>query len=132
MAGRGGSSLSAAQATGWLAAYSLSIAALVLYVVTQIGAAIAGWVEFVSEQEAHGQSATVLGSDGYFWTFLEQTMQNWQSEFLALAALVALSAVLIHRNSSNSRDGPDELQQRIQDVERRVTRLSKAQRGAAS
>lgn len=107
----------------------LSIAAFTLYAVAQLGSAVAGWIEFVDDQRQHGQSVEVFGPDGYAWTFLEQTLQNWQSEFLALAVLVALTATLIHRGSKHSRDGSDEVQRRIQDVERRVQLL--ASRGRA-
>jgi hypothetical protein len=118
-----------ARPRGWRQDYALSLVLLVLYVATQVGSAIVGWVEFVAQQTSHGETPKLLGDDGYIWTFLEQTLQNWQSEFLALAVLVALSAVLIHRDSKQSRDGQDEAQQRIQAIQRRVDRLA-AERGS--
>jgi hypothetical protein len=102
----------------------LSIACFVLYVIAQLGAAVAGWLEYLSEQQQHGSAPQLFGDDGYAWTLLEQTLQNWQSEFLALAALIALSAVLLHRGSKHSRDGNDEAQARIQEIRRRVDRLA--------
>lgn len=101
----------------------LSIVCFLLYALAQVGAAIAGWMEFLSEQKAHGSPAPILGDDGYGWTLLEQTMQNWQSEFLALAVLVAVSAVLVHRGSHHSRDGNDEAKARMETIQRRVDRL---------
>ena len=102
----------------------LSIVCFVLYALAQVGSAVTGWVEFVSEQQQHGSGAQVLGDDGYAWTFLEQTMQNWQSEFLALALLIALSSVLLHRGSKHSRDGSDEAKARIAKIQARVTELA--------
>jgi len=78
------------------------------------------WAEFESQQQQHAQPVTVLGDDGFAWTLLEQTLQNWQSEFLALATLVALTAVLLHRGSKHSRDGNGEVQRRVQAIRRRL------------
>jgi hypothetical protein len=113
--------------TSWARARGLTLAVLGLYVLAQIGAAITGWVEFVAEQTSHQQSAEVFGPDGYVWTLLEQTMQNWQSEFLALATLVALSAHLIHKGSKHSREGNDEAIKRMQSIQRRVRALEAAE-----
>jgi hypothetical protein len=110
-------------ARSWAMARSLSIALLVLYLATQLFAAISLWFELVEEQRQHGLTLDLGGPDGYAWTFLEQTLQNWQSEFLALAVIVALSAKLIHRGSRHSRDSQDEVQQRVQAIERRVKAL---------
>ena len=108
----------------------LSIACFLLYALAQVGAVIAGWVEFVSEQHQHGSAAEILGSDGYAWTLLEQTMQNWQSEFLALALLIALTSVLLHRGSKHSRDGSDEAKARIEKIQARVDELVSSRHAA--
>lgn len=100
--------------------YALSIVMAVMFVVAWAGAAIAGWFEFASEQQAHGQTPQLFGDDGYVWTFAEQTLQNWQSEFLAVLALVVLASFLIHRGSQQSRDSKDELRTRIETVSKRV------------
>jgi hypothetical protein len=112
-----------AQPRDWLRDHGLAIVALSLYALTHIGATIAGWVEYLHEQQQHGQPATILGDGGYGWVFLEQTLQNWQSEFLVLGILVALSAVLLHIGSKQSREGNDEAQARVRAIERRVERL---------
>jgi len=105
----------------------LSIVCFALYIVAQLGSVIAGWVEFAAEQRDHGQPLELFGSDGYAWTFLEQTLQNWQSEFLALALLIALTSIVIHRGSKHSRDGNDEVQRRIEQIQQRVSRLTAGQ-----
>ena len=104
-------------------ARGLSVACFVLYALAQVGAAIAGWFEFADEQRQHAQPLTVFGDDGYIWTLLEQTLQNWQSEFLALGIIVALTSVLLHRGSKHSRDGNDEAMARMEEIQRRVDRL---------
>jgi hypothetical protein len=114
--------LASPRARLWLR--GLSIACFALYLATQLGSILAGWVEFVAEQQQHHGAAAVFGEDGYIWTLLEQTTQNWQSEFLALGTLVALTAVLIHRGSKHSRDGNDEIQERIKAIQQRVRELA--------
>ena len=99
------------------------MACLGLYLLAHVLAGVAGWFEFASEQRAHLEAPTFLGEAGYVWTLLEQTLQNWQSEFLALATLIAITAVLIHRGSKHSRDGQDEVGRRVRAIERRVAAL---------
>jgi hypothetical protein len=111
----------------WARERGLTLAVLAIYVVAQVAAVISGWVEFVAEQTQHQQPAEILGPDGYAWTLLEQTMQNWQSEFLALAVLILLSAHLLHRGSKHSRDGTDETLRRIKAIQRRVQALEAAE-----
>jgi hypothetical protein len=45
-----------------------------------------------------------------------------------LALMVSLTAVLIHRGSKHSRDGNDEVQQRVQQIQRRVQALGEEAR----
>jgi hypothetical protein len=101
----------------------LSIACFLLYALAHVGATITGWVEFVSEEQQHGSTPEIFGNDGYIWTLLEQTMQNWQSEFLALTLLIALTSVLLHRGSKHSRDGTDEAKARMEKIQDRVNDL---------
>jgi len=108
---------------------ALSIACFALYAVAQVAAAVAGWMEFGSEQRAHGGTIQAFAIDGYAWTFLEQTLQNWQSEFLALLLLISLSSVLVHRGSKHSRDGNDEIARRVKAIKRRVGALEAGKAG---
>jgi len=103
--------------------YGLSIVLTLVFVVTLVGAAISGWFEYASDQAAHGQPAIVAGEDGYLPVFLEQVFQNWHSEFLALALLIVLASVLVHRGSPESKDGQEESARRMVKIEKRVDRL---------
>jgi hypothetical protein len=65
--------------------------------------AAGGAGEYNHEQMVHGgQRVTVLGYLGTsrFWF---ESLQNWQSEFLALAAMVMLSIYLRQRGSPESK-----------------------------
>jgi hypothetical protein len=103
--------------------YGLSIAITVLFVISLIGAVVSGWFEYASQQASHAQAATIGGEDGYLPVLLEQVFQNWQSEFLALATLIALASVLVHKGSPESKDGDEQRARRIAAIEARVDRL---------
>jgi hypothetical protein len=103
--------------------YALSIVLGAVFLVTLVGAAISGWFEYASRQAAHGQPASLGGDDGYVWNLLEQVLQNWQSEFLALAVFIALASVLVHIGSPASKSTLEDRRRRITDIEARVDRL---------
>jgi hypothetical protein len=52
---------------------------------------------------ASAPASSVFGDSGYIWEFGSATMENWQSEFLQLLAMVVLTSFLIHRGSAESK-----------------------------
>ena len=83
--------------------YSLSIAFAVLFVASFTLHAATGVKEFNEERMAHGQpAATVIeyATSSRFWF---ESFQNWQSEFLSLAAMVTFSIFLRQRGSPESK-----------------------------
>ena len=96
--------------------YGLSLALAMLFVVSWLVQSVAGWVEFVAEQAQHQQTASLFGQDGYVWTWLQATFENWQSEFLQLFAFVVLTTFLIHRHSHESRDSQDKMEREIREI----------------
>jgi ABC-type dipeptide/oligopeptide/nickel transport system permease component len=82
---------------------SLSLALLALFVLSFIGHAIGGAAEFSAEQAEHGGAA--IGVVGYMATphFWFESLQNWQSEFLAVGVLVLFSVYLRQRGSPESK-----------------------------
>ena len=107
--------------------YSLSIVLATFFLLSWFVQTIGGWFEFVSEQQAHGESAEAFGPDGYVWPWLKATFENWQSEFLQLFSFVVLTTFLIHRHSHESKDSDDEMQAKLDRIEKAVKEL---QRGA--
>jgi hypothetical protein len=91
--------------------YSLSLAFLLCFVVSILLHALAGAAVYSEEQAAHGLSerASLLqyATTSRFWF---ESFQNWQSEFLAIAAVVVLSIFLRQRGSPESKpvDSPHE------------------------
>ena len=83
--------------------YSLSIAFAVLFVASFTLHAATGVHEFNEERMAHGQpAATVIeyATSSRFWF---ESFQNWQSEFLSLAAMVYLAVYLREKGSAESK-----------------------------
>jgi hypothetical protein len=105
--------------------YNLSIVLFTLFLVSWIGQTWVGWVEFVAEQQEHGQAAQWLGEGGYLWTWAQATLENWQSEFLQLFCMVVLTAFLIHKGSAESKDSNDRMEEMLQRIERRLAALEK-------
>jgi hypothetical protein len=83
--------------------HSLTIALLLLFAGSFLLHAIGGAREYSQEQLAHGGSAVSTLEFLRTSAFWFQSFQNWQSEFLAVFSLVALSIVLRQRGSPESK-----------------------------
>ena len=83
--------------------HSLTLALLGLFLLSFILHALGGHAEFNQQQMEHGQAAVSLWSFVTSSEFWFQSMQNWQSEFLAVAALAVLGIFLRQRGSPESK-----------------------------
>ncbi len=91
---------------GWhtkLFSHSLGLFMLLLFLTSWAGQAITGRITYNEQQLDHHEAPvgliTYLGT-GDFW---DRTLQNWQSEFLALAASAILAVYLRQRGSTQSK-----------------------------
>jgi hypothetical protein len=95
-----------ARAGGWRAAIygnSLLIAMSLIFLGSWLAQSFTGWTAFNQEQLDHGaQQVSWLGYVGNaeFW---ENTLQNWQSEFLAVGSFAVLAVYLRQRGSPESK-----------------------------
>ena len=82
---------------------SLVLVMGLLFVASWLGHSFTGWSEFNQEQREHGDAA--VSWTGYLGkpNFWEQSFQNWQSEFLAIGAMVVFSIYLRQRGSGESK-----------------------------
>ena len=75
----------------------------VLFFGSWFGQSLTGWREYVNDQADHGQPGvswlSYLGNPS-FW---EATLQNWQSEFLAVGSMAAFTVYLRQRGSPESK-----------------------------
>jgi hypothetical protein len=87
----------------WLYKNSLSLAFFTLFGLSFLAHAITGAHNFSSEQVAHGESAVATMDYLRRAQFWFESLQNWQSEFLAVAAIVVLSIFLRQQGSPESK-----------------------------
>jgi hypothetical protein len=82
----------------------LSIALFVLFALSLAGQALAGWRALEEELRTHGMPA--VGLAGYLTTghFISAVFENWESEFLQMAAYVLLTVFLVQKGSSESKN----------------------------
>ena len=91
---------------GWilrLYEHSLGLAFTLLFLVSWIGHAVGGYAEYASDQVTHRQprpGVTDYVTSARFWF---ESFQNWQSEFLAVGAMVVFSIFLRQRGSPESK-----------------------------
>ncbi|MEI5584223.1 MULTISPECIES: DUF6766 family protein [unclassified Agromyces] len=95
-----------ARAGGWrLWVYSNSLLLTMggIFLLSWLAQALAGQVVYNQEQTLHGDEVVGLAQYAVSADFWNRTLQNWQSEFLAVGSMVALSIVLRQRGSSESK-----------------------------
>jgi membrane protein implicated in regulation of membrane protease activity len=92
----------------------LTIALTLAFLLTLIGMALSGWSAHNEELAEHGRAS--IGLLAYLGSgdFISALFENWESEFLQMAAYVILTAYLFQRGSAESRDpdGGDEEEDR--------------------
>jgi hypothetical protein len=82
---------------------SLLLVMLTIFLLSWFGQSVTGWTEFNEEQRQHDESGVSwLGylAQPDFW---EQTLQNWQSEFLAVGTMAVFTIYLRQRGSPESK-----------------------------
>lgn len=89
-----------------VAANGLSLTLLALFLTFWVGQALVGRAVFNEEQRAHGGAAVGIGDYLASNHFLEATFENWESEFLQMAAYVLLTVFLVQRGSAESNPPP--------------------------
>ena len=95
-----------ARAGGWrttMFSWSLTIAMAIIFAVSWLAQSLAGWVSYNQDQVTHEQPRISWASYLVNADFWERTLQNWQSEFLAVGSFVALTIYLRQRGSSESK-----------------------------
>jgi hypothetical protein len=85
----------------------LTIVLLLLFAGSIGGQWIAGWHVAVENALRHHQTPMALSAYTISPEFLSSVFENWESEFLQMSAYVLLTAFLIQRGSSESKDPDD-------------------------
>lgn len=87
----------------WFRQNGLSIVVLSIFLVLLIGQAIAGWQSHNQDRLQQGASALSLASYLRSGHFIEATSENWESEFLQMAAYVLFTVFLRQKGSAESK-----------------------------
>jgi hypothetical protein len=105
----------------WWKDNSLSLVLFGLFLLSFAGQALAGWRHYNQEQQDHHQPTVALTGYLVSGDFLEATFENWESEFLQMAAFLLLSAFLIQRGSAESKS-PEEQDKEARQEQRAMKR----------
>jgi hypothetical protein len=95
-----------AKVRGWrLIVYenSLLIVMALLFVGSWLAQSLASWREFNEEQRQHDESSVSWSTYLQEPDFWEKTLQNWQSEFLAVGTMAIFTVYLRQRGSPESK-----------------------------
>jgi hypothetical protein len=109
--------------------YGLSITLVALFLGAWALQTWTGWVEFVAEQSSRGQTPTAFGNDGYVWSWVQATFENWQSEFLQVFVFIVLTTFLVHRHSHESPDTDYDTEASLRRIEAKLDGLEKRSEG---
>jgi hypothetical protein len=82
---------------------SLLIVMLSIFLASWFAHSVTGWTEYNHEQADHEQPGASWLSYLGTASFWESTLENWQSEFLAVGSMVILSIYLRQRGSPESK-----------------------------
>lgn len=95
-----------ARARGWrrrIFSNSLALTMGAIFIASWLLQGLAGSVVYSSEQQQHGLPPVSFGEYLLTADFWNRTLQNWQSELLAVGCMVAFSIFLRQRGSSESK-----------------------------
>ena len=83
--------------------HSLSLTLLLLFAGSWVGHLLGGYAEFRGDALTHGQPVPTLAAYAWSPRLWFESLQNWQSEFLSIAAMVWLAVYLRERGSPESK-----------------------------
>jgi hypothetical protein len=88
---------------GWVYENSLGLAMVVIFFGTWFAQSLTNWTTYNNQQTEHGAPVVTWVSFLGRADFWNRTLQNWQSEFLAVATMAAFSIYLRQRGSAESK-----------------------------
>lgn len=95
-----------ARAGGWrlrLYSHSLGMVMGAVFLLSWLGQSLAGTVAYSHEQQLDGQDPVTWWQYVRLPDFWDRTLQNWQSEFLAVLSMLVLTIYLRERGSPESK-----------------------------
>ena len=88
----------------FLKSNALTLVLMALFAASLLGHWLTGWRVALEDLQRHGQAP--ISALGYLTdpAFLSTVFENWESEFLQMSVYVVLTAYLVQRGSSESKD----------------------------
>ena len=86
-----------------LYSHSLLIAMTTIFFLSWFAQSLNGWDQYNANQHEHGQTAVAWTTYLHQPDFWDATLQNWQSEFLAVGTMAVFSVYLRQRGSPESK-----------------------------
>jgi len=104
----------------------LTVVLMAMFAVSIVGHWLTGWRVTVEDLRRHGQGS--IGPIAYLADpmFISSVFENWESEFLQMAVYVVLTAVLVQRGSSESKEPDAPERDRLPSHEPQAPRLARA------
>jgi hypothetical protein len=87
----------------WIYSNSLLLLMATIFFLSWFGQSLNGWRSFNNAQEEHDSPHIAYGEYLVNADFWDRTLQNWQSEFLAVGAMAAFTIYLRQRGSPESK-----------------------------
>jgi hypothetical protein len=87
----------------WLYSNSLLLVMATFFFGSWFAQSTTGWTEYNNEQTEHGEPTVSWASYVMRADFWEDTLQNWQSEFLAVGSMAVFTIYLRQRGSPESK-----------------------------
>jgi hypothetical protein len=87
----------------WLKNNSLSLVVFSLFLIFWFGQSVAGYQNYNEDQQEHQAEQTSYPAYLRTGAFIEATFENWESEYLQMAAYVLLTAFLFQKGSAESK-----------------------------
>ncbi len=96
----------------WVSSRSLGILFVSIFLASWVAQLYFEWSVYADVARAHGATPAFWSAD--FWeTFGQSTLENWQSEFLQIAAFTIATAYFVYAGSSESPDGEERLEAKL-------------------
>jgi hypothetical protein len=92
----------------WFKNNGLSIAFIILFIISIAGQWLTGFGEYNKEREENGEPAISLAKYSHSGHFIQATFENWESEFLQMALFVIMTISLRQKGSSESKKMDEE------------------------
>jgi hypothetical protein len=81
----------------------LALVLFSLFAIFLAAQSVTGWRTYNNDQMEHGEPTSGFGSYLTTGHFVEATFENWESEFLQMAAYILLTVWLVQKGSSESK-----------------------------